>query len=212
MPDDQLSLCWLNAQRLVLSAPEPIGFDRSNWRLISVSTLKGEMTLIADALPPGVPAVAMDEVVFYCRPAGGDTTWELWASSADGLRKRLIYAARNTETLSIMDASSGRLLLNRRYLAEGSGALRSGLIELALTPLVAWRIGSSKLEAPGDERAIDFTSPDSPKPGSDADAGSPGFIPDSKGDGAAGDAADRYRRRGKGGGGTAPPDLSLPGL
>jgi len=215
LPDDGASLAWLDDRQLAVCAPSYAGLDSLNWRLIVVETARGRQTLVADHLPPRSPVVAMDGCLFYCRQEASTGAWQLWACGTDGLDKRLLYRAEETHNLTLADAYSGKLLLNRQYFGEDGASLINDLLELALVPLAAWRISESNLRSPLAENYIDLDSPEGPRP-DNAPAQENGFIPDKPG-GASKDPADRYRKRGGGGndgggGDKEPPDLSLPGL
>jgi len=118
------------------------------FRLVTIDADGGELTLVEDRLPAGMPIAADDGVLFYTRQQyeQDGPRWELWAASRDGLRKQRIWQPdAETFYLSIEDAWDGRLLVHRQYfdLSGQQPALFSELQEFSREPLAG---GKAKLE------------------------------------------------------------------
>jgi len=126
------------------------------FRLVCVS-LEGVTTLVADHLSPGLPVVAGNGVLFYTRQEPGDAgaSWELWAASADGLRKQRLWQAEGECLyLSVEDVLDGqRLLAQRQYIEVKASTpeLHSELREFSLVPLSS------------PEAVLDFAPLESPR-------------------------------------------------
>jgi hypothetical protein len=155
------------------------------FRLVCVS-IEGVTTLVEDHLSPGLPVVASNGVLFYTRQEPGDAgaSWELWAASADGLRKQRLWQVEGECLyLSVEDVLDGqRLLAQRQYIEVKAGVpeLHSELREFSLAPLSS------------PEAILDFAPLESPR---QATADSDGLIvPPVAG----------------GGTGTGPPPIAIP--
>ncbi len=169
------ALAAVDAENLVAIVFQPDGTGKGTgggaggiFRLLVLNAATGTADVIEDHLPPDLPVVADQGVVFYTRQAwaGEVMRWEVWASSPDGLRKHLLYHTDDALYLAVEDARGGRrLLLNRQYLevTGGKPELHSELREVSLDPLTD--IGSAAEVQP-------LTSPEAEKPG-DAAAASP---------------------------------------
>ncbi len=147
--------------------------DDGIFRLVEYEAKSGaEGRLIEDHLAADLPVHCMGGTLFYSRMAPGDdsASWQVWAASADGMHKRLLYSSEGAVYVSVEDAFEGRrLLLHRQYIemAEGSPKLLGEVIELSLDALAP---GMVTLPEPvvAEGAAVE------PAPLEDG----PGFIPD----------------------------------
>lgn len=123
------------------------------FRLVTLGTRDGHVTLIEDHLPADLPIAADNGVLFYTLQEceGDDVRWGLWAASGDGLvKQRLWEPDAETVYLSVEDAAGGRLLVNRQYFT-GDGQrpqLVSELREFSLEPLTGGTV-EIQLATPG---------------------------------------------------------------
>jgi hypothetical protein len=214
LPDDNRTLLWADERTLALVRPAVDGVGGTAWTLLSIDTIQPRPVLVSDALVSSSGVLALDGVLFYCT-RGEEGMPQLWASSTDGLRKRLLYTAPGATDLRLADAFGKSLLVIRDEATTSS--VRCQLIEMSLAQLPDWSFSLAASDAQLDEgQSIDFTGPAAQRPGQSHP--NDGFIPDVPGE--EGGPANRYKRRDKsgsggsdgGGGNQQPPDLSLPGI
>lgn len=183
----QPPLVWVDDSMIatVQFLPDATGkSSRANYqglfRLVCVS-IKGNTTLVEDHLSPGLPVVASNGVLFYTRQEPGDAgaSWELWAASADGLRKQRLWQAEGECLyLSVEDVLDGqRLLAQRQYIEVKAGTpeLHSELREFSLAPLSSPEavLGFAPLESPRQATAKSDGLTVPPATGGDTGTGPP---------------------------------------
>jgi hypothetical protein len=213
-------LSWLDPQWLAVFSLMPPAADDADapptLELLTVNASTGAAQLVANHLPVGSALSAADGVVFYAVPLAGSDgrqRWEVWASAADGLDQRQVYATAQAVTVTIADSFAGRLLVNRQFFdASGADAqLRNQLVEISPAPLAPWKAEADALDSPLGPPAIDLEIKPPAKPAAPLTEGD-SFIPDEAQGGS------KYDRRGDNGDGSGegndgPPKLPpLPGL
>jgi len=139
----QPQLHWVNDEQLaaLVFMPELAGEGRrANFHgLFKLVVLNddGALDLVEDHLNGDLPFHASGGVLFYTRRAAvGDTQrWEVWAASADGMYKRLVWNSADPVYISLEDADAGNSLLLHVQTLKVSGdnvSLESKLLSLFL--------------------------------------------------------------------------------
>lgn len=162
------------------------------FRLVTLSE-DGSLEMVEDHLNGDLPFHASGGLLFYTRRAavGDNQRWEVWASSPDGMYKRLVWSSSDPVYISLEDAdAAGSLLLHVQTLKISGDkvSLESRLLSLTLSkpgsaasaarPAEAGEGGAGPLpEVP--EESETTKAPQTPKQGQDSGGPPPITMPGS---------------------------------